>query len=141
MPDDIKLPKPAAWLVCGVNEDGSLYLVQAVAWKEAAHEHTNDAINEYDIKGAANWVVRAAYTADQVHAAIAAVEANRAQQAAEIERLRAAHKLIVRRHELEQHVELFGRDCDQETLMELYGAPAPHKIAKNALTAKGGGDA
>lgn len=80
MTDDIKLPEPAAWLVCSVNKDGSLYLVQAVAWKEAAHEHINDAINEYDIKGAANWVVRAAYTADQVHAAIAAVEADMAQR-------------------------------------------------------------
>ena len=59
-------------------------------------------------------------------------------QAAEIKRLRGALGLIVRRHELEQHVELFGRDCDQKTLMELYGLPAPHRIAGDALATKGG---
>ena len=72
MPDDIKLPEPVAWLVCSANKDGSLRLEHASARKESAHEHINDAINEHDIEGAADWVVRPVYTADQVMAALAA---------------------------------------------------------------------
>jgi hypothetical protein len=54
-------PEPAAWLVCSVNSDGSLSLEHAAAWKDAAHEHINDAINEHDIKEATSWVVRPVY--------------------------------------------------------------------------------
>lgn len=130
MPDDIKLPEPAAWLVCSVNKDGSLYLVQAVAWKEAAHEHINDAINEYDIKGAANWVVRAAYTADQVHAAIAAVEADRAQQAAEIERLRTDAERYRWLRSLEWFAEAeIGIELDGSAWRVTFSSPAPFENA------------
>jgi hypothetical protein len=57
--------EPVAWLVCSVNKDGSLSLEHAAAWREAAHEHINDAITEYGIEDAATWVVRPAYTHPQ----------------------------------------------------------------------------
>lgn len=57
--------EPVAWLVCGVNKDGSLSLEHAAAWQEAAHEHINDAITEHGIEDAATWVVRPAYTTPQ----------------------------------------------------------------------------
>lgn len=58
--------EPVAWLVCSVNSDGSLSLEHAAAWKEAAHEHINDAITEHGIEDAASWVVRPAYDAAPV---------------------------------------------------------------------------
>lgn len=58
--------EPVAWLVCSVNSDGSLSLEHAAAWKEAAHEHINDAITEHGIEEAASWVVRPAYVAAPV---------------------------------------------------------------------------
>ncbi len=58
--------EPVAWLVCSVNSDGSLSLEHAAAWKEAAHEHINDAIAEHGIEEAASWVVRPAYVAAPV---------------------------------------------------------------------------
>ena len=54
--------EPVAWLVCSVNFDGTLSLEHAAAWREAAHEHINDAITEHGIEEAASWVVRPAYT-------------------------------------------------------------------------------
>ena len=54
--------EPVAWLVCSVNKDKSLSLEHAAPWKEAAHEHINDAINEYGVEDAASWVVREVYT-------------------------------------------------------------------------------
>ena len=56
-----QLAEPSAWLV--LDKDGSL--VHAAAYRESAHEHINDAINEYGIREAARWVVRPAY----IHAA------------------------------------------------------------------------
>lgn len=53
--------EPVAWLVCSINKDGSPSLEHAAAWKEAAHEHINDAITEHEIEDAASWVVRPAY--------------------------------------------------------------------------------
>ena len=57
--------EPVAWHVCSVNSDGSLSLEFAAPWEEAAHEHINDAINEYDIDDAASWVVRPVYASPQ----------------------------------------------------------------------------
>lgn len=57
--------EPVAYLVCSVNADGSLSLEHAAAWEESAHEHINDAINEYGIAEAAQWVVRPAFVAPQ----------------------------------------------------------------------------
>ena len=57
--------EPVAWLVCSINKDGSPSLEYAAAWKEAAHEHINDAITEHEIEDAASWVVRPAYAAPQ----------------------------------------------------------------------------
>lgn len=57
--------EPVAWHVCSVNSDGSLSLEFAASWEESAHEHINDAINEYDIDGATSWVVRPVYAAPQ----------------------------------------------------------------------------
>lgn len=54
--------EPVAWLVCSVNKDKSLSLEHAAPWKEAAHEHINDAINEYGLEEAASWIVREVYT-------------------------------------------------------------------------------
>jgi hypothetical protein len=51
--------EPVAWLV--LDKDGSL--VHAAAYRHAAHEHINDAINEHGITEAARWVVRPAYAA------------------------------------------------------------------------------
>lgn len=53
--------EPFAWLVCSVNPDGSLSLEYAAPWREAAHEHINDAITEHGIEEASSWVVRPAY--------------------------------------------------------------------------------
>ena len=49
--------QPVAWLV--IDEDSMP--VYAAPWKEAAHEHINDAINEHDIAEARNWKVLPAY--------------------------------------------------------------------------------
>jgi hypothetical protein len=46
--------QPVAWLV--LDEQG--YPEFAAGWREAAHEHINDAINEHDIEGAKKWTVR-----------------------------------------------------------------------------------
>ena len=54
--------EPVAWLVLSVGRDGSYSVEHAAAWKEAAHEHINDAITEFDIDGAGKWIVRPAYT-------------------------------------------------------------------------------
>jgi hypothetical protein len=59
--------EPLAWLV--LDEAGAL--VHAAAWRESAHEHINDAINEHGITEAARWVVRPAFVA--AHAAPAPV--------------------------------------------------------------------
>lgn len=56
--DAIYSTEPVAWLVCSVNHDGSLSLEHGAPWREAAHEHINDAINEYGIEEAAQWIVR-----------------------------------------------------------------------------------
>ena len=69
------MPEPVAWHVCSVNSDGSLSLEHAAAWKEAAHEHINDAINEHDIEEAATWVVRPVYPTDLIERQAAAIEA------------------------------------------------------------------
>lgn len=53
--------EPAAWLV--LDRDGSL--IHAAAWREAAHDHINDAISEHGISEAARWVVRPAFIAPQ----------------------------------------------------------------------------
>ena len=58
-----KPAEPLAWLVCSVNKDGSLSLEHAAPWRESAHEHINDAINNFGIREAARWVVRPAYAA------------------------------------------------------------------------------
>ena len=60
-----QVQKPVAWHVCSVNSDGSLSLEFAASWEESAHEHINDAINEYDIDGATSWVVRPVYASPQ----------------------------------------------------------------------------
>ena len=57
--------KPVAWLVCSTNPDGSLKVEHAATWKEAAHEHINDAIVEYEVSEAGSWIVQPAYTAPQ----------------------------------------------------------------------------
>ena len=57
--------EPVAWVVCSINKDGSPSLEYAAAWKEAAHEHINDAITEHEIEDAASWVVRPVYAAPQ----------------------------------------------------------------------------
>jgi hypothetical protein len=51
--------EPVAWLV--LDESGAL--VHAAAYRESAHEHINDAINEHGITEAARWVVRPAFAA------------------------------------------------------------------------------
>lgn len=58
--------EPVAWLVCSVNKDKSLSLEHAAPWKEAAHEHINDAINEYGLEEAASWIVREVYTLEGI---------------------------------------------------------------------------
>lgn len=55
--------EPVAWLVCSTNPDGSLKVEHAATWKEAAHEHINDAIVEYEVSEAGSWIVQPAYTA------------------------------------------------------------------------------
>lgn len=57
--------EPVAWLVCSTNPDGSLKIEHAATWKEAAHEHINDAIVEYEVSEAGSWIVQPAYTAPQ----------------------------------------------------------------------------
>jgi hypothetical protein len=59
MSDDLK---PVAWLV--LDDDGQPEF--ATGWKESAHEHINDAINEHDIEGAEKWVVRPVIAADAI---------------------------------------------------------------------------
>lgn len=54
----IKALPPVAWLVLSANQDGSTSVEYVAEWPEAAHEHINDAIAEYDDKEAASWVVR-----------------------------------------------------------------------------------
>ncbi len=54
----IKALEPVAWLVLSTNQDGSISVEYVAEWPEAAHEHINDAISEYDNKEAASWVVR-----------------------------------------------------------------------------------
>ena len=56
-----KQDEPVAWLI--VDKDGTL--MHAVGWREAAHEHINDAINEHDLAEAAEWKVVPAYAAPQ----------------------------------------------------------------------------
>lgn len=50
-----------AWHV--VDADGQL--MHAAGWKEAAHEHINDALNEYGIAEAAKWRVIPVFTRPQ----------------------------------------------------------------------------
>lgn len=50
-----------AWHV--VDADGQL--MHAAGWKEAAHEHINDALNEYGIAEAAKWRVIPVFTHPQ----------------------------------------------------------------------------
>lgn len=66
----VQQAEPAAWLVCSVNSDGTLSLEHAAPWREAAHEHINDAITEHGIEGAASWVVRPAYLATPSQSAV-----------------------------------------------------------------------
>jgi len=54
------LVEPVAWLVCSVNKDKTLSPEFAAAWRDAAHDHIKDAV-EYEIEGAAEWVVRPVY--------------------------------------------------------------------------------
>ena len=100
-----ELPEPAAWLVCSVNGDGSLMVEHSTAWEQAAHDHINDAINEYDIEDAATWVVRPAYTADQLRTAIAA----------ERERVRLEHA----RELVEAHREAFVGNIEALSKLDL----------------------
>jgi hypothetical protein len=51
--------KPVAWLVM----DESGYVQHAASWRDAAHEHINDAINEHDLVCARTWRVVPVYTA------------------------------------------------------------------------------
>ena len=44
---------PVAWLVM----DGNGKPVHATAWREDAHEHINDALQEHDLQEAAKWRV------------------------------------------------------------------------------------
>lgn len=50
--------EPVAWLVL----DRNGYVMHAASWEQAAHDHINDAINEHDLKEAADWIVRPCYT-------------------------------------------------------------------------------
>lgn len=50
-------PEPVAWLV--LDEDG--LPMYAAAWREAANEHINDAINEHDLVEAHKWRVVPVY--------------------------------------------------------------------------------
>lgn len=52
-------PEPVAWLVM----DESGYVQHAASWRDAAHEHINDAINEHDLVCARTWRVVPVYTA------------------------------------------------------------------------------
>jgi hypothetical protein len=49
--------EPVAWLVM----DESGYVQHAASWRDAAHEHINDAINEHDLVCARTWRVVPAY--------------------------------------------------------------------------------
>ncbi len=51
--------EPVAWLVM----DESGYVQHAASWRDAAHEHINDAINEHDLVCARTWRVVPVYTA------------------------------------------------------------------------------
>lgn len=51
--------EPVAWLV--FDEEG--LPAYACAWREAAHDHINDALQEYGIEEAARWTVRPVYAA------------------------------------------------------------------------------
>lgn len=100
-----ELPEPTAWLVCSVNGDGSLMVEHSTAWEQAANDHINDAINEHDIEDAATWVVRPAYTADQLRTAIAA----------ERERVRIEHA----RELVEAHREAFVGNIEALSKLDL----------------------
>lgn len=72
-------PEPVAWHVVG--PDGTLH--HAAGWKEAAHEHINDAINEHDLLEAADWRVVPVYLATPTIEAAVAAERERCAQIAE----------------------------------------------------------
>ena len=55
------MSEPVAWLVM----DESGYVQHAASWRDAAHEHINDAINEYDLVCARTWRVVPVYAAPQ----------------------------------------------------------------------------
>ena len=53
--------EPVAW--CVFDEDNQPAYV--AGWREACHEHINDALQEHDIAEAAKWVVRPLYAVPQ----------------------------------------------------------------------------
>lgn len=54
--DELKHENKGLWVV--LDEDG--WPIYCAGWPEACHEHINEAINDYDIDGAAKWKVRRA---------------------------------------------------------------------------------
>jgi hypothetical protein len=57
--------EPVAWIV--FDEKGLPHHV--AGWRESAQEHINDAINEFDLEEARQWVARPVYATPQVHPA------------------------------------------------------------------------
>lgn len=57
---EVRGGEPFAWIVCWPDDDGVLHPGFAAAWKDAAHEHINDAISE-GVDEASKWVVRPVY--------------------------------------------------------------------------------
>ena len=58
---EVPVSEPVAWLVM----DESGYVQHAASWRDAAHEHINDAINEHDLVCARTWRVVPVYAAPQ----------------------------------------------------------------------------
>jgi hypothetical protein len=58
---EVPVSEPVAWLVM----DESGYVQHAASWRDAAHEHSNDAINEHDLVCARTWRVVPVYAAPQ----------------------------------------------------------------------------
>lgn len=54
--EEVKHENNGLWVV--LDEDG--WPIYCAGWPEACHEHINEAINEFDIDGAAKWKVRRA---------------------------------------------------------------------------------
>lgn len=54
--EEVKHENMGLWVV--LDEDG--YPIFCAGWPESCHEHINEAINDFDIDGAAKWKVRRA---------------------------------------------------------------------------------